>query len=163
VDKVDLESQKPVSAAAIGYMLFFLFVLVNSLADSVSKILYLSHSDLSVFEMLLMRGVIVLVLMLYLMRGRFKELMWDSIPLRMFLPLILRSFSGLFAFFCINYALKHLPLVLVALITNTLPLFTSLLGFLILGERITFVEVGCLLLAFYGVYLLVNSSYGEEQ
>lgn len=140
-----------------------MFVLVNSLADSVSKILYLSHHDLSVFEMLLMRGIIVLILMLYLMRGRYKELMWDSIPRKMFAPLIMRSFSGLFAFFCINYAIKHLPLVLVALITNTLPLFTSFLGFLILGERITFVEFGCLVLAFYGVYLLINSSYGADE
>ena len=134
-------------------------MLTNSLADSVSKLLDLAHSDLSVFEMLLVRGIIVFVLMLYLMRGRFKELMWTSIPTRMFSPLIIRSFSGLLGFLCINYALKHLPLVLVALIVNTLPLFTSLLGFVILRERTTYVEVGCLLLAFYGVYLLLSSSY----
>jgi drug/metabolite transporter (DMT)-like permease len=51
-------------------------------------------------------------------------------------------------------------LVLVALFANTLPLFCSLLGFLILGEKITKVEVICLVLAFYGIYVLLY--YGDS-
>ena len=113
--------------------------------------------------MLLVRALFVLVLMLFLMRGRYKELMWTSIPNRMFPPLIIRSFSGLLAFLCINYALKHLPLVLVSLILNTLPLFTSLLGFIILRERTTILEVGCLILALFGVYVLLSSGYSAGE
>ena len=42
-----------------------------------------------------------------------------------------------------------------ALFTNTLPLFCSLLGFLVLGERISRAEIICLILAFYGIYVLL--------
>ena len=38
-----------------------------------------------------------------------------------------------------------------------MPLFTSLFGFLILGEKITTSEILCLILAFYGVYTLLYS------
>lgn len=43
-----------------------MFVVSNSLGDSVSKILYLNHSDLGVIEMMFMRGVIVMFLMVVL-------------------------------------------------------------------------------------------------
>ncbi len=40
-----------------------------------------------------------------------------------------------------------------------MPLFCSLLGFLILGERITKVETVCLVIAFIGIYVLIY--YGD--
>ena len=79
----------------------------------------------------------------------------------MILPLFIRVNSGLLAFFCMNYAIKYLPIVLVTIISNTLPLFCSLLGFIILGERITKMEIFCLLISFYGIFVLVY--YGERQ
>ena len=139
----------------LGYFLMFLFVISNSLADSVSKILYINHSDLGIFEMLFMRGLIVIIFMIFLIRNNFRHILWDSIPKNMILPLCIRVNSGLLAFFCMNYAIKYLPIILVSLFANTLPLFCSLLGFLILGERITKAEVGCLILAFYGIFVLI--------
>lgn len=135
-----------------------LFVISNSLGDSVSKLLYVSHSDLGVMEMLFMRGVIVLLFLVVLIRGRFKLILF-SVPRKMIFPLFVRVNTGLFAFFCMNQAIKHLPLVLVALFTNTMPLFCSLLGFLILGERITKIETICLIIAFIGIYVLLY--YGD--
>ena len=41
-----------------------------------------------------------------------------------------------------------------------MPLFTSLLGFIILGEKISKSEILCLFIAFYGVYVLLYS--GEQ-
>lgn len=79
-----------------------MFVISNSLADSVSKLLYINHKDLGVFEMLFMRGVIVLALMAVLIRGNYKYIMWESIPRDMYLPLFVRVNRGLLAFFCIN-------------------------------------------------------------
>lgn len=142
----------------MGYVLMMAFVLVNSIADSVSKMLYLGHRDLGVFEMLFMRGAYFFCVLAFLIRGKVKWYLYDSIPRAMIFPLIVRVTCGCLAFMCINQAIKHSPIVLVALFVNTMPLFTSLLGFIILRERITKMEVFCLLLAFYGIYSLLFNS-----
>lgn len=79
-----------------------LFVISNSMADSVSKLLYVNHADLGVFEMLFMRGVFVMILMVYLVGRRYKEILYDSISRDMIFPLFVRVNSGLLAFFCTN-------------------------------------------------------------
>lgn len=147
----------------IGYMLMMTFVLVNSIADSVSKILYINHSNLGVFEMLFMRGVYFLIVLLILIRGKVKWYLYDSVPRDMIFPLLVRVSCGCMAFMCVNQAIKHVPIVMVALFVNTMPLFCSLLGFLILGEKITKMEVLCLLIAFYGIYSLLYSSDRVKQ
>jgi drug/metabolite transporter (DMT)-like permease len=45
-----------------------------------------------------------------------------------------------------------------------MPLFTSLLGFIFLKERITKAEILCLFLAFFGVYILLfNGKTAQEE
>lgn len=46
-----------------GYAFMLMFVVANSMADSTSKLLFNSHSELGVTEMLFLRGVICLFLM----------------------------------------------------------------------------------------------------
>lgn len=157
---IDLEAQREYEArkrSMIGYTLMLLFVISNSMADSSSKILFINHSDLGVIEMLFLRGVVVLILLAFLIGKDAKQILWTSIPRNMIAPLLTRCLSGLLAFFCLSTAIKNLPIVLVALFQNTMPLFTSLFGFLILGEKITKSEILCLILAFYGVYTLLYS------
>jgi drug/metabolite transporter (DMT)-like permease len=135
-----------------------MFVVANSLADSTSKILFSRHQQtLGVTEMLFLRGVIVLVFMAFLIGKKARYILYDSIPGNMVLPILIRCTSGLFAFYCMSTAIKHLPIVLVALFQNTIPLFTSLFGFLILKEKITKSEILCLFLAFFGVYILITN------
>jgi drug/metabolite transporter (DMT)-like permease len=80
----------------------------------------------------------------------------------MIAPLLIRCMSGLLAFFCTGTAIKNLPIVLVSLFQNTLPLFTSLLGFLILREQISKSEIICLFLAFFGVFVLLYDTDSDE-
>jgi drug/metabolite transporter (DMT)-like permease len=93
----------------------FLFVITNSLADSTSKILFLNHQDLGVMEMLFLRGIIVIFMMAALIGNDYKKILWQSIPRNMVAPLLIRCMSGLLAFFCLSTAIKHLPIVIVAL------------------------------------------------
>lgn len=139
-----------------------MFVIANSLADSAQKILFLGHAQLGVMEMLFLRSIFVLVLMGTLIGTKVKYYMWTSIPPNMTFPLLSRCATGLLAFFCMTTAIKHLPIVLVALIQNTIPIFTSLFGFLILGEKISRSEILCLILAFIGVYMLITSKNSED-
>lgn len=86
----------------IGYLLMMTFVFVNSIADSVSKILYLNHTNLGVFEMLFMRGVYFLVVLLFLMHGKLKYYLYDLVPRDMIFPLLVRVSCGCMAFMCVN-------------------------------------------------------------
>lgn len=52
-------------------------------------------------------------------------------------------------------AIKILPLVIVALVLNTSPLFTAMLGYFVLGDTLTRVEKMCLMISFSGVVTLV--------
>ncbi|CDW87883.1 membrane protein [Stylonychia lemnae] len=150
--------EEQVKRSLYGYGLMLGFVCINALADSISKILFINHSNLGVFEMLLMRGTYFLVILVFIVGKNYKWILWESIPRNMIFPLLVRVTCGCLGFLCINQAIKHLPIVLVALFVNTLPLFTSLLGFLILREKITKMEVFCLVLAFLGIYTLVSGS-----
>lgn len=109
-------------------------VVLNSLADSSSKVLFINHATLGVIEMLFLRAVVCIGVMAFLIGRDFKHILYDSIPRNMIISIIIRCASGLLAFYGTSTAIKHLPIVLVALFQNTVPLFTSLFGFLILRE-----------------------------
>lgn len=147
----------PTNNPAKGYTFMLMFVIANSMADSASKILFINHKGLGVQEMLFLRGAIFLFVMVILIGKDAKHILYDSIPRNMFLPIFIRCCSGLLGFYCFTTAIKHLPIIIVALFQNTIPLFTSLFGFLILRESITVTEVLCLFLAFFGVYVLISS------
>jgi drug/metabolite transporter (DMT)-like permease len=51
---------------------------------------------------------------------------------------------------------KSLPLVLVGIVANMIPLVTAVLGFFILGERLNRFEKVCILLSFAGVAIMVT-------
>jgi drug/metabolite transporter (DMT)-like permease len=76
----------------------------------------------------------------------------------MLLPLSIRVATGVISFYFIYTAIKYLPIFIVSLVINLAPIFTSIMGFIFLKERITRIEVFALLLAFSGVYILVSSS-----
>lgn len=86
----------------IGYLLMMTFVFVNSIADSVSKILYIHHKDLGVFEMLFMRGAYFLVVLIILMGPKIKWYLYDAVPRDMIFPLLVRVTCGCLAFMCVN-------------------------------------------------------------
>ncbi len=57
--------------------------------------------------------------------------------------------------FLLYHGTKYLPLVLVALIVNLMPLFTAILGYYYLKERLTCLEIVVLIVSFIGVGVLI--------
>lgn len=55
-----------------------------------------------------------------------------------------------------------MPVTIASLIINMQPLFTTVFAFFLLGERIMIIEAVCLLISFYGVYLLISSQGGPN-
>jgi drug/metabolite transporter (DMT)-like permease len=74
--------------------------------------------------------------------------------------ILTRAVLVLLTFYFLTQGLKVLPLVEVGLIMNTFPLFTALLGYLILKDKLKTLEIVCLFVSFFGVYLLV---IGDEK
>lgn len=68
----------------------------------------------------------------------------------------MRIIMGNLTFYLMVISLKNLPLLITTIVSNTAPLMTVLFGAVLLGERITKQEMGCLLLAFLGIYMLFS-------
>ncbi len=81
----------------------------------------------------------------------------------MVVPLAMRTFFGITSYFLVSYAIMHLPIFIVALIVNTAPLFVSIIAYLALGERLSLIEILCLILAFFGVVILIMSGNNYEE
>lgn len=92
-----------------------------------------------------------------------KGFLYDKVASDMVVPLVIRVCSGVISFLCVYYAIKNLPIFLVSLIMNTSPLFTGFLAYLFLKEKISKVEIFGLMLAFFGVYVLLSSSDSKTQ
>jgi drug/metabolite transporter (DMT)-like permease len=56
--------------------------------------------------------------------------------------------------FTMQFAIKFIDITVVTVVANTAPLFTALLGFFLLGEKLTNVEITSLICSFIGVFIL---------
>eukprot|EP00347_Sterkiella_histriomuscorum_P015516 403356734 len=145
-----------------AFFLMFMYVILTCLADSVSKLIYLKHKELSVYEFLFIRSFVQISFMMSLVNKNAYEILIGNLKRDMILPLCIRVFAGVISFFFINTAIQNLPIFIVSLVINLAPIFTSILAFIFLKERITRTEVFALILAFAGVYILVSSSQGNS-
>ncbi len=71
-----------------------------------------------------------------LVNKRAKEIMITSVSKDMILPLVIRVCTGVLSFFLTYYAIKYVPIFIVSLVINTTPIFTSVLAFIFLKERV---------------------------
>jgi drug/metabolite transporter (DMT)-like permease len=79
-----------------------------------------------------------------------------KVPKRLYMSLTIRVMAGAIAVYFLNLALRRLPLLIVSLIYNTAPIFTALFGWLVLEEKISYIESISLFVCFVGVYFLVD-------
>jgi drug/metabolite transporter (DMT)-like permease len=66
-----------------------------------------------------------------------KSILWDNIPKRLVPFLAYRVFQGCITVFLVTLSIKFLPLLIVSVFNNLVPLLMALLGFILLKERIT--------------------------
>ena len=113
---------------------------------------------MTVYEFLFWRGFVQLAFMGSVINTNANAILVKSITKDMILPLSIRVFAGVTSFFLINKAIQSLPIFVVSLVINLAPIFTSILAFIFLKERISRGEVFALCLAFAGVYMLISAS-----
>lgn len=82
------------------------------------------------------------------------------VPQALWAMVYLGIFAGLFLYLAINFALQHIQAGTVALFSNLIPLFVIVFSYFLLDERLSAVQVFCLLLTVGGVGLAI---YGQKK
>ena len=70
--------------------------------------------------------------------------------------LVFKVIQGLLSHVIVFNAIRYLAMVEVALVINTMPLFTAVFGYYLLDERLMKLEVVSLLVSFVGIAVLVT-------
>ncbi len=76
--------------------------------------------------------------------------------------LILRGFTGFFAFLTFTITLHHLSLATGTTLQYLSPIFTALFGQVINNEKVTKSEMICYLIAFSGIIIIKGFSIGDD-
>ena len=77
-------------------------------------------------------------------------------------PLLTRSISGTICFITLTFAVKYLPLAIFFVSFNACPFLVAIMACLWLKERITLVEIICMVGAFGGILLVGFSKEVDE-
>jgi drug/metabolite transporter (DMT)-like permease len=92
------------------------------------------------------------------------QIEWSSLPPIWYLSILYTIiFASIFAFFLLNYATKYLSSTISSMGTCFQPLFSSILGWMILGETITFMHFiggACLIM---GMALVILSNKNDKK
>lgn len=70
--------------------------------------------------------------------------------------LIVRGAMGSFALICVYYAITTLPLAEATILQYTHPVFTALLAFLLLGEKVQRSTIICIALCILGLFIIIS-------
>ena len=97
-----------------------------------------------------------------ILRADLKKIVYDSVEKKFLKHIIYIVFSGILIFVMLYYSLSSLSIVEVTLMLNTVGLKVAVIAYFALGDRLTLVEVGCLLLAFSGVVTLILGAETKE-
>lgn len=89
--------------------------------------------------------------------------MWTSVPKNQRVNLAYRTLQGVATTFFLYDAVRYLPLVEVALITNLMPLFTALFGYWLLKEVLTIADVIMLFASFSGIVVLILGGQSAKE
>ena len=83
-----------------------------------------------------------------------------DVPKEMWGILFVRCCTGTVGFTCLVYSLKTIPLFISIIIFNTAPFITSLMGYIVLGDKVSKLELGLMLGCFTGVISLALAKGG---
>ena len=92
---------------------------------------------------------------LILMNVNTKKHIWDSVNKKTFKALVGRVLLGFIGLTLQTQAISRLPLVLVSMVMNLVPLITGVLAYFFLKERLDLIDKICLAVSFIGVTVMV--------
>ncbi|WP_236546630.1 DMT family transporter [Psychromonas sp. L1A2] len=144
---------------SIPISLRFMLLSAFSFALMTACVKLVSTHNIPVFEIVAARGLVSLIIS-YVDIKRKKIPIWGNNKVL----LIARGVVGTLALLCVYYAVTTLPLVEATLLQYLYPVFTAILAFLFLKERIQRSTLICILLCLLGLFAMVkpNLSLNSE-
>lgn len=129
----------------------FMLLSAFSFALMTACVKLVSTHNIPVFEIVAARGLVSLIIS-YIDIKRKKIPVWGNNKIL----LISRGVVGTLALLCVYYAVTTLPLVEATLLQYLYPVFTAILAFLFLKERIQRSTLICILLCLLGLFAMVK-------
>jgi len=136
---------------SIPISLRFMLLSALSFALMTACVKLVSTHNIPVFEIVAARGLVSLIIS-YVDIKRKKIPVWGNNKIL----LISRGVVGTLALLCVYYAVTTLPLVEATLLQYLYPVFTAILAFLFLKERIQRSTLICILLCLLGLFAMVK-------
>ena len=122
---------------AIGAFYMILSALGMVALQVFAKIMFIKYPQMDPTQMIPLRCVSSILIQLFFTHVNTKKVLWDDITRADAKLLNIRVWFGFIAFSVQIIVIKDLPLVLISLIMNIMPLFTALLGRIFLKEKLT--------------------------
>ena len=146
---------------AIGIQI--IVVISFSMMQLLAKLMFHRHPDLNQIQYLFMRASIQSVIHIAIMNVRIKKFMIDKIRKERIPFLVFKVIQGLISHIVVFNAIRYLPMVEVALIINTMPLFTAVFGYCFLNESLSPTEIASLAISFIGIIVLVTGKHQASE
>lgn len=131
------------------------FMLLSALGFALMSacVKYVSIHGIPVFEIVAARALVSLIIS-YLDVKRKRISIWgNNKPL-----LLIRGIIGTFALMCVYYSVTTLPLAEATILQYVHPVFTALLGLLLLKERVQTSTLICIVFCLLGLWVMVQPS-----
>ena len=131
------------------------FMLLSALGFALMSacVKYVSIHGIPVFEIVAARALVSLIIS-YLDVKRKRISIWgNNKPL-----LLVRGIIGTFALICVYYSVTTLPLAEATILQYVHPVFTALLGLLLLKERVQTSTLICIAFCLVGLWVMVQPS-----
>lgn len=135
------------------------FMLLSALGFSLMSacVKYVSIHGIPVFEIVAARALVSLIIS-YLDVKRKGISIWGTHKKL----LIARGSLGTLALMCVYYALTTLPLAEATVLQYTYPVFTAVLGWLVLKEKISGATFTCISLSILGLIVMVSPNFSAN-
>ena len=135
------------------------FMLFSALSFALMAVcVKLSHqAGIPVFEIIAARAVVSVLISYVDVKRKGISLWGNNKPL-----LLARGIVGTLSLMCVYYAVTIFPLAEATILQYTHPVFTAVLAFLLLKERISSSTFICIVFCFVGLYLIVQPSLGDH-
>ena len=134
------------------------FILSACVQHFFTKLIYNKVPEAGAMQVLFLRAIVSTMISFALMNVHFVQIMFTSIPRSSYSNLAVRCAQGLVSFYFIYYALRYLPLVFVSLVMNLSPITTAIMSYCILGEKLSKLDIGILIVCLGGMIVLIMGS-----
>lgn len=141
--------QKTFSAMPLSLRFMLLSALAFSLMSACVKLVSVYH--IPVFEIVAARSIISVIISYIDIKRKGLSVWGNNKPW-----LVARGGVGTLALICVYYALMTLPLAEATLLQYLYPVFTAILAFLFLKEKIQRSTIICILLCLFGLFAMLK-------